>query len=83
MPASSTVYYHATTTCNVARIMCEGLHPRRGPRSRRLGELHKAVYLFKEREDAADGLEWQWYSCMRRCGEPVLSRHCLIRFSAP
>ena len=56
MPASSTVYYHVTPTCNVPRIMREGLHPRRGPRSRRLGELHKAVYLFKGREDAADGL---------------------------
>ena len=55
MPASCTVY-HVTLTRNVAKIMREGLHPRRGPRSRRLGESHKAVYLFKGREDAADGL---------------------------
>jgi len=32
------------------RIMREGLLPRRGSRSRRLGESRKAVYLFKERE---------------------------------
>ena len=31
MPASSTVYYHVTPTCNVPRIMREGLLPRRGP----------------------------------------------------
>ena len=56
MPASSTVYYHVTPTCNVPRIMREGLLPRRGSRSRRLGESREAVYLFKEREAAADGL---------------------------
>ncbi len=56
MPASSTVYYHVTPTCNVPRIMREGLLPRRGPRSRRLGESREAVYLFKGREAAADGL---------------------------
>jgi hypothetical protein len=56
MLVSSTVYYHVTLTHNVARIMREGLHPRRGSRSRRLGESREAVYLFKGREDAADGL---------------------------
>jgi hypothetical protein len=52
---SSSTANHVTLTRNVARIMREGLHPRRGPRSRRLGESHRAVYLFKGREDAADG----------------------------
>jgi len=65
MPASSTVYYHVTPTCNVPRIMREGLLPRRGPRSRRLGESREAVYLFKGREAAADGLaNWlgdEWF----------------------
>jgi hypothetical protein len=48
--------YHVTLSRNLPRIMREGLQPRRGPRSRKLGEAHKAVYLFKGREDAADGL---------------------------
>ena len=57
MESSSTVY-HVTLTRNIPKILREGLHPRRGPRSRRLGESHKAVYLFKSREAAADGLAY-------------------------
>ena len=53
---SSSTAYHVTLTRNVARIMREGLLPRRGSRSRRLGESREAVYLFKGREAAADGL---------------------------
>ena len=53
---SSSTAYHVTLTRNIPKILREGLHPRRGPRSRRLGESHKAVYLFKSREAAADGL---------------------------
>ena len=71
MPASSTVYYHVTPTCNVPRIMREGLLPRRGPRSRRLGESREAVYLFKEREAAADGLA-NWLGDELPEDEPVV-----------
>jgi hypothetical protein len=55
MESSSTVY-HVTLARNIPKILREGLHPRRGPRSRRLGESRKVVYLFKSREAAADGL---------------------------
>ena len=70
MPASSTVYYHVTPTCNVPRIMREGLLPRRGSRSRRLGESREAVYLFKGREAAADGLA-NWLGDKLPEDEPV------------
>jgi RNA:NAD 2'-phosphotransferase (TPT1/KptA family) len=53
---SSSTAYHVTLTRNVPKILREGLHPRQGPRSRRLGESRKVVYLFKSREAAADGL---------------------------
>ena len=53
---SSSTAYHVTLTRNIPKIFREGLHPRRGPRCRRLGESRKAVYLFKSREAAADGL---------------------------
>jgi hypothetical protein len=75
---SSSTAYHVTLTRNVARIMREGLHPRRGPRSRRLGESHRAVYLFKGREDAADGLV-NWLGDELPEDEPV----ALIMVSLP
>jgi hypothetical protein len=53
---SSSTAYHVTLTRNIPKVLGEGLHPRRGPRSRRLGESRKAVYLFKSHEAAADGL---------------------------
>ena len=56
MPEPNAACFHMTLARNVPRIMCEGLQPRRGPRSRKLGESRKAVYLFKEREDAASSL---------------------------
>jgi hypothetical protein len=70
MPEPSTAFYHVTLTRNVPKILREGLHPRRGPRSRRLGELHKDVYLFKSREDAADGLS-NWLGAELPEDEPV------------
>ena len=70
MPEPSTAFYHVTLTRNVPKILREGLHPRRGPRSRRLGESHKAVYLFKSREDAADGLS-NWLGAELPEDEPV------------
>jgi hypothetical protein len=53
---SSSTAYHVTLTRNIPKVLREGLHPRRGPRSRRLGESRKAVYLFRSREAAAGGL---------------------------
>ena len=50
--------------------MREGLLPRRGSRSRRLGDSREAVYLFKGREAAADGLA-NWLGDELREDEPV------------
>lgn len=48
--------YHLTPAGNLARIKREGLVPGRGPRSRRLGEEHPAIYLFVSREDVDQAL---------------------------
>jgi hypothetical protein len=70
MPEPNAACFHVTLKRNVPRIMCEGLQPRRGPRSRKLGESRKAVYLFKEREDAASSLA-NWLGDELQDDEPV------------
>ncbi len=49
--------YHVTPTRNLFRIMREGLAPRIGPRSRRLGEAVAAVYLFEDADSLQDALD--------------------------
>ena len=44
---SNAACFHMTLTRNVARIMCEGLHPQAGPHPK-AGRVARAVYLFKE-----------------------------------
>lgn len=70
MLANSDVYFHVTLTRHVDKILRKGLCPRRGPRSRKLGEPHKAVYLFKSREDAENGLS-NWLGDELSEDEPV------------
>ncbi len=49
--------YHVTPARNVARILREGLVPRIGPRSRRLGEPVACVYVFPTAEDLSCALD--------------------------
>lgn len=49
--------FHVTPARNVARIMREGLLPRIGPRSRRLGEALPAIYLFADAESLESALD--------------------------
>lgn len=46
--AQSRIFYHMTPARNVARILREGLVPRRGPRSRAMKEKYPAIYLFPD-----------------------------------
>lgn len=48
--------YHVTPARNVKSILKNGLTPKIGSRSRALGEKHKAVYLFKSKEHAHEGV---------------------------
>lgn len=48
--------YHVTPTRNLKRILTNGLVPKIGPRSKAMGERHKATYLFKSQEHAHDGV---------------------------
>lgn len=48
--------YHLTPTYHLPRILSEGLLPRRGPRSRRLGEALLSIYFFTSRADADQAL---------------------------
>ena len=45
-------FYHITLTRNIARVMAEGLIPRKGTRSRKIKEGAPAIYLFPTIEDA-------------------------------
>lgn len=62
--------YHVTETKNVANILEVGLEPRIGPRSKLLQEKEKAVYLFKTKEDAEDGII-NWFGDLFNKNEPL------------
>lgn len=62
--------YHVTPLRNVRKIMQNGLVPQVGPRAKELGEEEPAVYLFRTREDAADGVD-HWLGDQFPDGEPL------------
>ncbi len=49
-------FYHVTPARNLKRIKAEGLVPKRGPRSRRLGEPGPSIYLFSSLEEVDNAL---------------------------
>jgi len=52
-------FWHATPSDNVDSILCDGLEPRIGPRSKVLGEPVPAIYFFDSRELLEDAIG-QW-----------------------
>lgn len=51
-----TIAYHVTPRRNLKRILSEGLIPRVGPRSKRLGEIEPAIYVFTSMAGVEDAL---------------------------
>jgi hypothetical protein len=57
--------YHVTLAENLSSILCDGLRPNIGPRSRASGEPRAAVYFFRDRAGVENGLlNWlgQWFT---------------------
>jgi hypothetical protein len=50
------IAYHLTTHEALEEILREGMQPRIGPRSSKLGETQAAIYCFATREALEDGL---------------------------
>lgn len=49
-------YYHVTTERASRKILVNGLIPRKGSRSNKLGEREEAIYLFKSIDDAEEAV---------------------------
>lgn len=49
-------YYHVTTERASRKVLVNGLVPRKGSRSNKLGEKEEAIYLFKSVDDAEDAV---------------------------
>lgn len=50
------ISYHVTLGKSVPNILARGLQPRIGPRSKELGEVERAVFMYKSRRDCKEGL---------------------------
>lgn len=57
---SETTVYHLTLSRNLTKIRTDGLQPKIGPRSKKLGEGKPAIYFFPTIEDAHTALN-QWF----------------------
>jgi hypothetical protein len=51
------VLYHVTPVQNLRKIMQDGLVPKRGVRSRKLGEIAPAIYLFPSLDDVESAIQ--------------------------
>lgn len=50
------ISYHVTLGKSVPNILARGLQPRLGPRAKELGEVERAVFMYKSKKDCKDGL---------------------------
>ena len=50
------IYYHVTTKKALSKIKKEGLQPQIGKRSKKIGEVFPAIYLFTTRDDMEDAI---------------------------
>lgn len=50
------IAYHITLRKSVPNMLARGVQPRIGPRAKELGEVEKAIFMFRTKKDCKEGL---------------------------
>lgn len=50
------IAYHITLRRSVPNILARGVQPRIGPRAKEIGEVERAIFMYRTKKDCQDGL---------------------------